>query len=126
MKDAKLDLTEFKDTCCPVQVMLPDEVPLTDKEANDLEDLFKVLANDTRLKLLHTLARVEEMCVCDIAQSLGMNVQAISNQLQRLSDRGIVATKRSGNMIYYRVVDRCLIDILKKAQCLLNDAEKNK
>lgn len=106
--------------------MLPDETPLTDKEANDLEDLFKVLANDTRLKLLHTLARVEEMCVCDLAQSLGMNVQAISNQLQRLADRGIVATKRSGNMIYYRVVDRCLIDILKKAQCLLNDAENNK
>jgi DNA-binding transcriptional ArsR family regulator len=126
LKDAKLDLVEFKDTCCPVQVMLPDETPLTDKEANDLEDLFKVLANDTRLKLLHTLARVEEMCVCDLAQSLGMNVQAISNQLQRLADRGIVATKRSGNMIYYRVVDRCLIDILKKAQCLLNDAENNK
>lgn len=110
-------------TCCPIQILLPDVQPLTDEEAGDLEDLFKILANDTRLKLLHHLARVEEMCVCDLSTAMEMNVQAISNQLQKLSDRKIVATRRSGNVIYYRLIDNCLIEILKQAQCLLIDSK---
>lgn len=110
-------------TCCPVHVTIPEQEPITGEQASELEDLFKILANDTRLKLLHNLARVEEMCVCDLAASVDMTPQAISNQLQRLSDRGIVATRRSGNLIYYRVVDECVIGLLQKAMCLLADSE---
>ena len=120
----KLNLESPTQTCCPVHVTLPEQSPITCDEASELEDLFKILANDTRLRLLHTLARVEEMCVCDLASSVGMTPQAISNQLQRLSDRGIVATRRSGNMIYYRVVDQCIIELLQKAMCLLSDSAK--
>lgn len=106
-----------------MHVTLPEQQPITSDQAAELEDLFKILANDTRLKLLHTLARVEEMCVCDLAVAIDMTPQAISNQLQRLSDRGIVATRRSGNMIYYRIVDQCVIGLLQKALCLLDDSE---
>lgn len=111
-------------TCCPVHVTFPEQEPISADKAAELEDLFKILANDTRLRLLHTLARVEEMCVCDIANAVDMTPQAISNQLQRLSDRGIVATRRSGNQIYYRVVDECVVGLLQKALCLLDDSEK--
>jgi DNA-binding transcriptional ArsR family regulator len=114
---------EVAQTCCPVHVTLPEQLPISAKQALELEDLFKILANDTRLRLLHTLARVEEMCVCDLASAVEMTPQAISNQLQRLSDRGIVATRRSGNMIYYRIVDQCVIGLLQKAMCLLADSE---
>ncbi len=118
------DEVETKEqTCCPVQVMLPDQRPITANQATELEDLFKILANDTRLRLLHTLACVEEMCVCDLAAAVSMTPQAISNQLQRLANRGIVATRRSGNMIYYRVIDQCIIGLLEKAMCLLDDSE---
>ena len=112
-----------KVTCCPVKVLAPEMSSLTIDQAAELEDLFKILANDTRLRLLQTLATVEEMCVCDIASSLSMSIQAVSNQLQRLLDRGIVASRRGGNNIYYRVVDVCIIDILQKALCLLQDSE---
>lgn len=111
-------------TCCPVHVTFPEQELISSEKAAELEDLFKILANDTRLRLLHTLARVEEMCVCDIADAVEMTPQAISNQLQRLSDRGIVATRRSGNQIYYRVVDECVTGLLQKAMCLLGDSEK--
>lgn len=111
-------------TCCPVHVTLPEQEPISADQAAELEDLFKILANDTRLRLLHTLARVEEMCVCDLAAAVDMTPQAISNQLQRLADRGIVATRRGGNMIYYRVVDECVIGLLQKAMCLLADSEQ--
>jgi len=111
-------------TCCPVHVTLPNQPPIEPDQAAELEDLFKILDNDTRLRLLHNLARVEEMCVCDLAAAVDMSVQAISNQLQRLLDRGIVATRRSGNMIYYRIVDECVVDLLQKALCLLSDSER--
>ncbi|MBI1267881.1 MAG: metalloregulator ArsR/SmtB family transcription factor [Cryomorphaceae bacterium] len=117
--------TKEKTACCPSKVLLPNHTPLTLRQSSELEDLFKILANDTRLRLLHNLARVEEMCVCDLADSVDMSPQAISNQLQRLSQRGIVATRRSGNMIYYRVVDGCVIELLQKAMCLLADSRQN-
>ncbi|MBX9571361.1 MAG: metalloregulator ArsR/SmtB family transcription factor [Candidatus Obscuribacterales bacterium] len=117
-------LKKNNQTCCPVHVTFPEQEPISSEKAAELEDLFKILANDTRLRLLHTLARVEEMCVCDIADAVDMTPQAISNQLQRLSDRGIVATRRSGNQIYYRVVDECIVGLLQKALCLLDDSEK--
>lgn len=127
MSEANKEQTNTEhQSCCPLEVVLPEEAPLTDKAASELEDLFKILANDTRLKLLHNLALAREMCVCDLADSLGMKPQAVSNQLQRLSDRGIVATRRVGNNIFYRVVDSCIIDLLHKAVCLLRDAEDSR
>jgi DNA-binding transcriptional ArsR family regulator len=122
----KLQVLNSPTTCCPVHVTLPEQEPISSDDASELEDLFKILANDTRLRLLHTLARVKEMCVCDLAAAVEMTPQAISNQLQRLADRGIVATRRSGNMIYYRVVDQCVIGLLQKAMCLLNDSDTKK
>lgn len=121
----QLNQIKVAQTCCPVHVTLPEQLPISAGQALALEDLFKILANDTRLRLLHTLARVEEMCVCDLANAIEMTPQAISNQLQRLADRGIVATRRSGNMIYYRIVDQCVVGLLQKAMCLLDDSDKH-
>jgi len=121
----ELKVINSTQTCCPVHVTWPEQEPITSEKAGELEDLFKILANDTRLRLLHNLARVEEMCVCDLAAAVEMTPQAISNQLQRLADRGIVATRRNGNMIYYRVIDECVIGLLAKAMCLLSDSEKH-
>jgi ArsR family transcriptional regulator, lead/cadmium/zinc/bismuth-responsive transcriptional repressor len=121
----ELKAVKSSQTCCPVHVTFPEQEPISTEQAAELEDLFKILANDTRLRLLHSLARVEEMCVCDLADAVEMTPQAISNQLQRLSDRGIVATRRSGNMIYYRIIDQCVTGLLQKALCLLDDSGKH-
>src|SRR5690606_871660 len=89
-----------------------------------LAAVFKVLANDTRLRLLHALIRAEEMCVTDLASSIGMKPQAVSNQLQRLSDLGILATRRDGTSIYYRLVDRCVRSLLDQGLCLMEEANR--
>ena len=65
-------------------------------QAGGLASVFKVLANDTRLRLLHAFVRAEELCVTDLAAAVGMKPQAVSNQLQRLSDLGILASRRDG------------------------------
>lgn len=87
-------------------------------EAAGLAAVFKVLSSDTRLRLLHALARGGEVRVSDLAAAVGMTQQAVSNQLQRLVDRRICATRRSGTAIFYRITDPCVTDLLEHGLCL--------
>jgi DNA-binding transcriptional ArsR family regulator len=83
--------------------------------------LFKVLANDTRIRMLHHIIRSGEATVTDLARTLGMKPQAVSNQLMRLSDTGMLASRREGNNVYYRVVNACVAPLLDLAVCLMED-----
>ena len=83
--------------------------------------MFKVLANDTRLRILHALIRTDEVCVSEICDLLGMKPQAVSNQLQRLADLGIVASRRDGNNIHYRIVDLCVRSMIDRGLCLMEE-----
>ena len=107
-------------TCCQ-SVALKDRPLLSPIQAGGLAAVFKVLANDTRLRLLHALVRAEELCVSDLAKSLGMKPQAVSNQLQRLSDLGILTSRREGNNIHYQLVDLCVRSLLDQGLCLMEE-----
>jgi len=107
--------------CCE-QPPLKDRPLMSPIQAGGLAAVFKVLANDTRLRLLHALVRAEELCVTDLAASVGMKAQAVSNQLQRLSDLGILASRRDGNSIHYRLVDVCVKGLLEQGWCLMEEA----
>lgn len=96
---------------------------LNGKVLVDLESTFKVLANGTRLRLIHALVRDGELCVGELGSKLDMTSQAVSNQLQRLADRGIVEARRSGLQIYYRVVDPCVVTLLERGWCLTEEAQ---
>ena len=109
-------------TVCFRPAPLKDRPLLTPIQAGGLAAVFKVLANDTRLRLLHSLIRADELCVTDLAASLGMTPQAVSNQLQRLSDLGILASRREGNSIFYRLVDICVKGLLEQGWCLMDEA----
>lgn len=101
--------------------------PLIDAEqATELAALFKVLASDTRLRLLHVLVKAGEICVTDLSEAVEMAPQAVSNQLQRLVDRGIVAATRNGLQIFYRVVDPCVVALLDQGLCLAEDSRRRK
>jgi DNA-binding transcriptional ArsR family regulator len=97
--------------------------PLLDAEqATELARLYKMLANDTRLRLLHALERAGELCVSDLADQLGLRPQAVSNQLQRLGDRRIVAARREGTRLYYHIADPCVPGLLDLGLCLLEES----
>jgi len=109
------------DANCCARPALKDRPLLSPIQAGGLAAVFKVLANDTRLRLLHALVRADELCVTDLAGAVGMKPQAVSNQLQRLSDLGILASRREGNNIHYRLVDLCLRSLLDQALCLMEE-----
>src|SRR6476660_6500367 len=112
-----------KNGCCE-KPSLKDRPLLTPIQAGGLAAVFKVLANDTRLRLLHALVRADELCVTDLAASVGMKPQAVSNQLQRLSDLGILASRREGNNIHYRLVDLCVRSLLDQGFCLVEEVSE--
>jgi DNA-binding transcriptional ArsR family regulator len=64
------------------------------------------------------------MGVMELAGVLGMKPQAVSNQLQRLADRGILGSRRVGINILYRLSDPCVISLLEHGLCLSEDAEE--
>ncbi len=113
----------FRNACCPPKLALGDRPLMTIMQATELMGVFKVLGNDTRLRLLHALVRGGELCVTDLANAMGLRPQAVSNQLQRLADRGIVAPRRDGLQIFYRIVDPCVVSLLDRAWCLTEDAQ---
>lgn len=115
---------EFPKDCCSVRPGLRAKPLLSSGESAELEALFKILGNQTRLRMLHALARAGEVCVTDLAEALEMKPQAISNQLQRLVDRGMVAPRRNGNNIFYRIVDPCVVSLLDRGVCLIEEAAK--
>ncbi|MGO9158715.1 ArsR/SmtB family transcription factor [Mycobacterium sp.] len=110
--------------CTPAQIGKPAlaERPLiTPEQANQLVVLFKVLGNDSRLRLLHALHRGGEVAVGQLADLVEMRPQAVSNQLQRLADRGIVAARRDGNRILYSIADPCVPSVLDLGICLIEE-----
>ncbi len=109
--------------CCPPKPALDQRPLISPEQAAGLMGVFKILANDTRLRLLHALARSGELCVTDLADAVEMKPQAVSNQLQRLVDRGILGSRRDGTSIIYTIIDPCVTTLLDQGLCLVEDAK---
>lgn len=75
-----------------------------EKTLYELAELFKVLSDCTRVKILYALLNAE-MCVCDIAALLGMTQSAISHQLRVLKQSRLVKHRRDGKVVYYSLDD---------------------
>ena len=75
-----------------------------DELLQDLGDLFKIFGDTTRIKIMYALYE-KEMCVCAIADLLGMTQSAISHQLKVLKAANLVDSRRDGKTIYYRLAD---------------------
>ncbi|MEO1060092.1 MAG: metalloregulator ArsR/SmtB family transcription factor [Actinomycetota bacterium] len=88
-------------------------------EVDELAALFSMLASDTRLRILHAIARADEASVGEIATAIDASVQTVSNHLQRMADQRFVATRRDGNRVYYRLIDPCVGGVMELGLCLL-------
>ncbi len=72
---------------------------------------LKVLANEDRLLLLCQLSQ-GEMCVSELEACLDIHQPTLSQQLGVLRRQGVVATRREGKNIHYRVADPALLEVL--------------
>ncbi len=67
------------------------------------DSLFASLANDTRLRCLMLLTRHEELCVCELTHALDISQPHVSRHLALLRESGLVADRRAGLWVYYRI-----------------------
>ena len=93
----------------------------TEEQSAGLEAIFKILASETRLRILQALMRAEESRVTDLSRALRMKPQAVSNQLQRMARMGLLASRRDGNSVYYQLNHGCVPQILELAVCLMEN-----
>ena len=87
---------------------------LDDKTSLNLADLFKILGDKTRIKLLSLLVAEEELCVCDIAESLNMGQSAISHQLRVLRAARLVKFRKSGKEAFYSLDDDHVVKLMRQ------------
>jgi DNA-binding transcriptional ArsR family regulator len=94
---------------CSCRIIHEDKVELARRlaleapSAQAMSNLFKACSDPGRLRLLHALMH-QEMCVCDLAALLNVSESSVSHQLRLLRTLGLVANRREGVVLYYRLV----------------------
>lgn len=93
---------------CEVTKVHPEVVDNVQKHMTDLSgvaNLFKALADETRLNIAFALTIEPEMCVCDVAAVIGSSTATASHHLRYLKERGLSKSQRKGKQIYYSLSD---------------------
>jgi DNA-binding transcriptional ArsR family regulator len=79
---------------------------------SDAANFFKVMGDGTRFRILFALD-IHELCVCDLANLLGMSISAVSHQLARLRENKLVKSRRDGKNVFYSLADDHVSQMLK-------------
>jgi ArsR family transcriptional regulator, arsenate/arsenite/antimonite-responsive transcriptional repressor len=90
--------------------------PLSARQATELADRLKALADPTRLRLLSLMLASPglEACTCDLTEPLGLTQPTVTHHLRKLATAGlIVPERRVGNFTYYRVVPDALTGLAR-------------
>ena len=102
-KENELDCCECFQVHPDVLKTVNEQMP-AEEELYDLAELFKVFGDSTRIRILFVLFEAE-VCVCDLAQILGMTQSAISHQLRMLKQMKLVKNRREGKTVFYSLAD---------------------
>ncbi|HQU91784.1 MAG TPA: metalloregulator ArsR/SmtB family transcription factor [Pyrinomonadaceae bacterium] len=75
-----------------------------------LAETFRILGDPTRIKIAFALSK-EELCVCDIANLLGVSQSAVSHSLRTLRQMKLVRFRREGKIAYYTLDDEHIVNL---------------
>ena len=111
--DASTDIRGRAALVDPEAVEKLREHPLDNTTAEQLADIFRALADPTRVRLLHALSH-SELCVGDLAALLGMTDPAVSHQLRLLRDLRVLRSRRDGKLVYYALDDEHISSLFQQ------------
>lgn len=86
---------------------------LSAEHVQSVADIFRVLGDPGRVKILDTLGD-GELCVNDLAAHIGMTESAVSHQLRLLRTMRLVRVRREGRLAFYAVDDHHILELLKQ------------
>ncbi|MCG7336757.1 metalloregulator ArsR/SmtB family transcription factor [Sporosarcina sp. ACRSM] len=87
--------------------------------------IFKALADETRLKIAYSLTLEKELCVCDVAAVIGSSVATASHHLRYLREQALAKSQRKGKMVYYSLADNHVHQLVKIAHEHAAEGEKD-
>ena len=94
---------------------------LPQEEADQLTEVFRLLGDPVRTRIAWALLEVGELCVGDLALALGTSENTISYALRMLRMAKLVRNRREGRVVYYRLADGPLRELLERARALAGD-----
>ncbi|GER66592.1 transcriptional regulator [Weizmannia acidilactici] len=115
MKNKMITVEVCEETCgrtiihAEVVAKVKEKIPSIEI-LTEMADLFKILGDRTRTRILYALFE-SEMCVCDLAYLLGMSQSSISHQLRVLKQAKLVKNRKEGKVVYYSLADSHIIQI---------------
>ena len=95
---------------CDIECVRTDAVAralesiIPDEDIADVAEIFKLLGDPTRCKILQLL-HDEELCVCELSECMDVTISAVSHQLRLLRASKLVKTRRDGRVVYYSLDD---------------------
>lgn len=130
--ESHMSMSEFDDAqdnevCETFELSAVDVLDeLRDKltEVQGLSQIFRVLGDETRTKLIYLLS-LRESCVCDLAEILGITVPAVSHHLRLLRAMRLVRHRRDGKSVYYSLDDHHIIALIRQAQEHYSEGRSN-
>lgn len=78
-----------------------------------LADLFSILGDPTRVRIVDALSE-GELCVCDIAEHVGLSESAVSHQLRLMRTMRVVRGRREGRCVYYTLDDQHILSLFQQ------------
>jgi ArsR family transcriptional regulator, lead/cadmium/zinc/bismuth-responsive transcriptional repressor len=79
-----------------------------------LSQLFKALADETRVRIALALSR-DELCVCDVANIMSISVATASHHLRLLKSQGLAKCRKEGKLVFYSLDDDHVVTLLDQA-----------
>lgn len=84
-------------------------------ETQTIAQIFKVLADDTRLKIVFCLCEEGELCVCDVANIIGCSLATASHHLRLLRNMNLANYRKEGKLVFYSLQDEHMRQLIKIA-----------
>jgi len=94
--------------------------------AKGLSRIFRVLGDETRAKIVYALAQADRLCVCDIAQIVGLSLPAVSHHLRVLRELDIARANKEGKMVFYSLADEHVASLVRQGAEHAGEGKSNK
>jgi len=118
----------MKSEVCEVTCIHEEDVKHVQQNLPDLKGMaliFKALADETRLKISYALTLQEELCVCDVATIIQSSSATASHHLRYLKDMDLAKSEKRGKLVYYRLADDHVGQLVKIAHEHAKEGEKD-
>ena len=84
---------------------------VTDSEFENMSIIFKMLSDQTRLRILLALHN-QELCVAHLCDTVGMEQSAVSHQLRNLKAARLIKSRKDGKNVYYSLDDEHVLHVI--------------